>query len=104
MINVQFQHFMQYRKDKLDLDKALIFQQIYRNIHDAVQVMADAEGYDLVMVDDSSALFSMNRQLRVSLENQVKQQITSRRVIHANPAIDITKDLIVRMNNAHDAG
>ncbi len=104
LLTVQFDHFQQYSQTKLDVEKALIFQRIYRNIRDAAQTMADAEGFDLVVVDDSSTEFSMNRQLRVSLENQVKQQITSRRIIYANPAVDITKDLIVRMNNTREAG
>jgi Skp family chaperone for outer membrane proteins len=36
-------------------------------------------------------------------ETQVRQQISTRRVLYASPSIDITEQLIIRMNNAYAA-
>ena len=66
--------------------------------------MAESEGYDLVIVDDSKAPFTENPDARVSREGHILQQIAVRRIMYANPMIDITQDLIVRMNNANNAG
>ena len=41
--------------------------------------------------------------LRISRENQIKQQIANRRVMYARAAYDITDALIVRMNTAFGA-
>ena len=62
------------------------------------------KGYDFVLMDDTSAELAVNPESKVAREIQVKQQMTARRSLYVNPAMDITDQLIQRMNNAFNAG
>lgn len=102
--DLYFKGFRLYKNSKIDIEKALLYQSLYESISKAIAVMAQSEGYDLVIVDDSVAPFVENPNARVSREVQILQQIASRRIMYASPSIDITQSLILRMNNANDAG
>ena len=65
------------------------------------KAQARAEGYDeIVLVDDSASEIRTENNAQVSLQAQVLQQISTRRVLFAKNTIDITDQVIVRMNNA----
>lgn len=102
--NLDYQGFRRYAETKLDIEKSLLYESLYISISEAITLMAESEGYDLVIVDDSKAPFTVNSNARTSREVQILQQIADRRIMYANPMIDITQDLIVRMNNANNAG
>lgn len=101
--SLQFQAWSRFTLDKLDIEKALLWQDLYRNIKAAASQMALTNGFDLVLVDDSQGEISTTSESRASRSTQVMSQITSRRMLYANPTMDITDDLITRMNNAHKA-
>lgn len=103
-LNLQAQHYNQYAMDKQDIEMDIFFQRIYSNIKAAIEQMADTEGYDVVLIDDTEFRYTANPNVRVSRADQIKQWISNRRIIYARPSVDITQDLIVRMNNAHNAG
>ena len=65
--------------------------------------VAEAEGIDIVLVDDSGSEIRTENNAQVPLQAQVIQQITTRRVLFAKNAIDITDQVIIRMNNAVEA-
>jgi len=65
--------------------------------------MALTEGYDLVFLDDSSDALPFTRKSRVVPQEQVLQQLVKRKVLFVNPTLDITEDLIMRMNNEFNA-
>ena len=65
--------------------------------------LAEAEGYDIVILNDSSDELPFDREVRMPAQLQILQQITSRKLLYLNPATDVTDDLIVRMNNAFRA-
>jgi hypothetical protein len=46
----------------------------------------------------------VNPESRASRESQVTQQLFSRRVLYADPVVDITDELVERMNNAYKSG
>jgi Skp family chaperone for outer membrane proteins len=100
---LRFQAWSRFTVDRVDIEKALQYQDIYRSIKTAAAAMATANGYDIVLVDDSQGEITTTADTRVSREAQVIQQIVGRRMLHANPALDITDELITRMNNAHKA-
>ena len=100
---LQLQAWSRFTVDKVDIEKSLLMQDLYRNIKTAAQTMATANGYDLVLVDDSQAELSTTGDSRVSREAQVVQQIAARQLLYVNPALDITDQIITRMNNAHKA-
>ena len=102
--NLDYQGFRRYAETKSDIEISLLYESLYKSISTAITLMAESEGYDLVIVDDSKAPFTDNPDARVSREGHILQQIAVRRIMYANPMIDITQDLIVRMNNANNAG
>lgn len=101
---LKYQGFIQFANERLDVERYLLFESLYRSIASAIEHMAQAEGYDIVLVDDASVEFIVNSKLKISREDQIKQQIASRRIMYSNPSVDITEALIIRMNNAFDAG
>lgn len=102
--SLEYQGFRRYAEEKNDIERSLLYESLYLSISAAIKLMAESEGYDLVVVDDSTAPFTNNPNARVSREVQILQQIATRRIMYANPVIDITQDLIVRMNNANNGG
>ncbi len=101
---LEYQGFLRYAEAKIDLETALLYESLYNSISAAIKLMAENEGYDIVLVDDSVAPFTENPNSRTSREVQILQQIAARRIMYANPMIDITQNLILRMNNASNAG
>ena len=101
---LQYQAWVKVSDQQLDVEASLQLRALYRSIREAVDALAEVEGYDLVVVDDSSSEFALNPQSPLSRQMQVRQQIIGRRILYGRDAIDITEELIVRMNNAWDAG
>ena len=101
--SLQYQAWQRFTMDKVDIEKALQWQELYRNIKSAAAQMASANGYDLVLVDDSQGELQTSPDSRTPRAQQIFSQIVSRRMLYANPTLDITDDLITRMNNAHKA-
>ena len=88
----------------VDLEKSLVVQKLYRSVKDAIAALAEAEGYDFVLIDDSQGELRVNPDVQMSREAQVLQQMSVRKLLYTTPLIDITDDLIVRMNNEYNAG
>jgi len=97
------QAWARFAADKMDIERALVAQDLYRSIKSAAASLAATAQYDLVVVDDSQGELSTSSDSRMPRESQVLQQIAGRRLLYANKAIDITDDLIQRMNNDHNA-
>ncbi len=57
-------------------------------------MLAEQEGYALVVVDDSIVDFQSGT------EADMMRQISARRMLYASPRVDITDALIMQMNNA----
>ena len=55
-------------------------------------------------MDDSSSELPLNREARVPAQVQLLEQIAARKILYINDALDITQDLIVRMNNQFRVG
>ena len=101
---LRYEGWRRFELDRLDVEKSLRLRDLYRSVQAAVEQYADANGYDVVLVDDHEAELSLNPQANASRENQIRQQMLSRRVLHANSAVDITDDLVRQMNNEYNAG
>jgi Skp family chaperone for outer membrane proteins len=101
---LKYEGWRRFELDRLDVEKSLRLRDLYRSVQAAVEQYADANGYDVVLVDDHEAELSLNPQANASRENQIRQQMLSRRVLHANSAVDITDDLVRQMNNEYNAG
>lgn len=100
---LKHQAWRRFTDGKIDIEASLQLQDVYRAIKTTVNQMATSASYDVVLVDDSQGDLSTTSDSRMPQEAQVLQQIAGRRMLYANPAIDITDDLIVRMNNDYRA-
>lgn len=94
----EFQAWSQYEQLKINREAAVRIEGLYRTSLDAIDRMAKEAGYDLVLYRES--------QDRFQYENiqQLLQQIGFRKVLYASDAIDITDQVVQRMNNEFDAG
>ncbi len=101
---LKLQFWFQEANTVIEVEKALQLQDMYKNIKEAIAALAGAEGYDVVIINDESQALPFDREARISPQVQVLQQISNRKMLYLNPAIDITEDLIERMNNAFRAG
>lgn len=98
--DLQLREWANYKRAEIDRERALMWQSMYRNIREESQKLAQAEGYDIILVNDGVTDLSLQRDSQVPMEQQAQEQIMRRRVLYANPAIDVTDKLILRMNNA----
>ena len=94
------QAFADYRMNTLDLQLALNLQKMYWKTNDAVKQLAIGR-FQLVLHRDVLTAFRSQESSRLSRTAQVQQQIASRTMLHAEPSIDLTDELIQRMNNAN---
>lgn len=101
---LNYQAWMRLNADKLDIEKSISLQDLYRSIKQAIASLAAADGWDIVLVDDSPGELGINPNSQLSREAQITQQMVSRRVLYADPAVNITDQLITRMNNAYQSG
>ncbi|MFM8639223.1 MAG: OmpH family outer membrane protein [Planctomycetota bacterium] len=100
---LQFEQWERIKKVEVDRERALMWQSMYRNIRNESQKLADAEGWDIVLVHDGVSDIQLQRDSKTPLEQQAQEQIVRRRVLYAAKSTDVTDQLVVRMNNARTA-
>ena len=98
---LQWRLWQQAAKTRLEVERAIQLQHLYRSMRAAIKALATAEGYDLVLLDDSSDDLPFETESRMSSQRQVLQQIATRKILYRNEALDITMDLATRMNNKY---
>ncbi len=100
---LQMQFWFREAMTELEVEKALLLQNLYRSMIEAIEALAATDGYDIVIIDDASDELTFDRDGRVPPQVQVQQQIIGRKILYRNPALDITMDLATRMNNLYRA-
>lgn len=101
---LELEQWANSRMTDVDRERSLMWRSIYRNLRSEAGKLAEAEGYDYIIIDDGSDDLPTNREVKMPLEQQVLEQLQRRRTLFASPAHDLTDKLIVRMNNARAAG
>ncbi len=94
------QAFAEYSMSTLDLQLALNLQKMYWKTNDAVKKLANSR-FQLILYSDVLTAFRFTESSRLSRAAQVRQQIASRTMLHAERSLDLTDELIQRMNNAY---
>lgn len=92
--------WLKFKSTELDRERSLMWQDLYKSVKAEADKLAVAEGFDLVLVNDSLGELRTTPDANTSNEGFVLQQITARRALYASKEIDLTDRLIVRMNNA----
>ena len=95
--------WLRFTQQEIDIEKSLMLENLYRSMQSAAKELAEIEGIDIVIIDDSGQAFDLLPNSQLSREGQVAQQMTSRRALYRDSAIDISEDLIIRMNNDYAA-
>jgi Skp family chaperone for outer membrane proteins len=89
---------------ELDREKSLKWQAVYRSVREGAAKLAEAERFELIIVDDSKIEIQTQRSKDAPpLETQAQSQISQLRVLHAAKSIDVTEKLIVQINNSRAA-
>ena len=78
---------------KLELERARALRDTYLAIKDAARRLAERDGYDYILLDDSLPEMDLKN------ATQTMQQISARRFIFATPKSDVTNTLVAFMND-----
>jgi Skp family chaperone for outer membrane proteins len=97
----EFLAWQEFTMRELDIERALLMQGLYEDVMTAVQKMAQREGLDMVFI------YSPDRDIQIDpqagpLEDQVRNEIRSRRIAFSSARVDRTEDVIIRMNNEYE--
>lgn len=95
--------WLRFTQQEIDVNKSLMMENIFRNMQKAAMELAQIEGIDLVLIEDSTMGFQVLANSQISREQQMAEQIASRRVLWRESTIDISDELIIRMNNDYAA-
>ena len=91
----------EYIKQQVDIEKSLLLQDLFQKINEGVGELAEIEGINIVLVSDAGRIVKTISDAKIARELQVRQQISTRRIIYASTSTDITEQLIIRMNNSY---
>ena len=95
--------WIRFVQQEIDIEKSLMLENLYRAMKKNIAELADIEGIDLVLINDGDNEFAVSGGLQVSRQDQLREQISLRRILYRNQSIDISDDLIIRMNNEYAA-
>lgn len=88
----EFRAVEQFARAKLEVERARALRETYLAIKDAARRLAEREGYDYIMLDDSLP------EMDPASAQRTMQQISARRFIFASPKSEVTDQLIALMN------
>jgi Skp family chaperone for outer membrane proteins len=98
---LQAEQWAGFKELEVDRETSLKWQAVYRSVREGAKKLAEAEKYDLIVVDDSRVEIRTQRaQNAPSLTQQAQSQISQLRVLYAGRTVDVTDKLIVQINNA----
>lgn len=100
LMQLRFEQWVQAKSQELDRERSLKWRSIYRNLRREASRVAETDGYELVLVNDASGDIRTDPNAKMPLEQQVLTQMLNRRILYSASPIDITEQVIVRMNNA----
>jgi Skp family chaperone for outer membrane proteins len=89
--------FIEWGHRRIEVKKSASLRRIYNSIKASVEREAREKGYDIVFVNDSI------QPIAPSDEMETPRQITARRMLYSNPQLDVTQDVISRMNREFGA-
>jgi len=95
---VQAKALNQFVQEQLSYEKGKMLATIYNKIQTAVCDIAERDGWDIVMIDDSGPSLP-----ELATEQQMNQLILSRRILCSAKGVDITEHVKTLMNNQFNA-
>lgn len=101
---LRYEAWKQYSKERVDNETSLLMRDIYRAIREDLAAMGQVTGFEIVVRDDQLREIGVDPTVKASQEAQVMQQISAASILYVAPSIDVTDQLIARMNNAWKTG
>lgn len=87
-----YQALVEYARQKVEVRRAELFQEIYDQIKTSLKTLAMQNGYDIVLLDDSIV------KIQPGNSQQIIQQISARRMLYGSPTLDVTNEVIAMMS------
>lgn len=94
LLSLEYQADVEWSRQMIAFQRAVILRRIYSSIREFMVEEAKERGIDIVFVDDTVV------ELPPGDEEETTRQISARRMLYTNPSIDITDEVIRRMNEA----
>jgi Skp family chaperone for outer membrane proteins len=91
--------WLRLKMTEIDRERSLRWQAIYKSIREEVKAVAEANKIDVVLVDDSISDLKASEKQNQSKETQILGQILSAKVLYASGNVDLTEQVITRINN-----
>lgn len=83
----------------LSFERGSVMRDLYLKIEDAVERIAERDGYDVVLLDDTD--FTLPQEAG---QDDMNRAILARSVVYRHDSIDITNQVVQLMNNEFKAG
>jgi Skp family chaperone for outer membrane proteins len=90
---IEYESWSNFTVRELDRERAIVLRKLYAKVKEELARLSGDAGYDVVVLNDSL------NEIAPDTAANVTQQISARRFLYVNPTIDITNELIDRMNN-----
>ena len=90
--------YQRFATEQIDIERSLMFRDLYQKIQETVAYLSEQNGYDLVLINDMSRELLINKNQKVSREQQILQQIKVKRFVYSSDQIDITEQIVTHMN------
>jgi Skp family chaperone for outer membrane proteins len=92
---VELQVKLQYEQRRVEAEKAIQLEGLYRKILDMVEQIAKEQGYDLVLFKDRTP------RIRNANQQQLAALIQVRKLLYSRDGLDITDQVTQRLNNQY---
>ncbi len=97
MLEAELQWFLETQGEKVERDLAGSLRGIYNDIHAVVREVAEERGIDLVL---TAARLPEETPRSTS---QARQQIVLQKVVYWSPRVDLTDEVVTRLNTVYKA-
>lgn len=97
MMEAQLQYFVDSEGKQIEAELAESLRSIFDDIQTVIRGLAEEKGFDLVLVADSMPPGAPDN------TQQVRQQIVLQKVLFASPRVDITNEVVTRLNDKYRA-
>ncbi len=97
LLEAELHYFMESESQRIEVDLARSLERIFADIHGMIRVVAQEKGIDIVM--------SADRMPDEAAESptQVRQQILLQKVLYWSPQVDLTSEIVARLNGKYKA-
>lgn len=95
---VEYEVWQQVSSRKMESERAVRISSIYRKMMAAIENIADREGYDMVMFKDDIPEFR-----GAENQQQIAAMIQSRKLLYSSERLDISDQVLQRMNNEFES-